>query len=113
QYLVMLALWEQDAQTVNQLGERLFLDSGTLTPLLKRMQAAGLIARERAREDERRVVVSLTAAGRSLKEEARDVPLQMACATGCSLAEIAEMTQRLQGLRATLSRGLTAPKPVH
>lgn len=106
QYLVMLALWERDGQMVSALGERLYLDSGTLTPLLKRMEAAGLLGRERDRADERRVVVSLTKAGRDLKEAARDVPAEMACAADCSLAEIADLTARLHRLRATLSRGL-------
>src|SRR3954470_3587338 len=70
QYLVMLVLWERDGLMVSELGERLFLDSGTLTPLLKRLEAAGLIARIRAVEDERRVHISLTAAGRKLKARA-------------------------------------------
>ena len=67
QYLAMLVLWERDGLTVSELGERLSLDSGTLTPLLKRLEAAGLIARIRAVEDERRVHITLTAAGRKLK----------------------------------------------
>src|SRR5436190_2142305 len=67
QYLAMLALWEQDGLMVSELGKRLRLDSGTLTPLLKRMEAAGLVARTRDAQDERRVHISLTASGRRLK----------------------------------------------
>ncbi|TMH29511.1 MAG: MarR family transcriptional regulator, partial [Betaproteobacteria bacterium] len=78
QYLALLVLWERDALTVSELGERLFLDSGTLTPLLKRMEAAGWLQRERAADDERRVIVSLTAQGRALRDSARAVPKQLA-----------------------------------
>ncbi len=99
QYLALLVLWERDALTVSELGERLFLDSGTLTPLLKRMEAAGWLTRQRASDDERRVIVSLTTPGRALREQARAVPVQLAQATGCSAAELAELTQRLQQLR--------------
>jgi DNA-binding MarR family transcriptional regulator len=79
QYLVMMVLWEQDQVIVSELGARLFLDSGTLTPLLKRMEAMGLLRRARDAGDERRVVVSLTEAGRALREKARAVPVQMGC----------------------------------
>jgi len=99
QYLALLVLWERDALTVSELGERLFLDSGTLTPLLKRMEAAGWLQRERAADDERRVIVSLTAAGRALRQQARAVPVQLAEATGCSAKELTALTQRLQQLR--------------
>jgi DNA-binding MarR family transcriptional regulator len=102
QYLALLVLWERDGLGVNELGERLFLDSGTLTPLLKRMEAAGWVTRERAADDERRVVVSLTAAGRALRQRARSVPTRLADATGCSAAELNTLTQRLQQLRDTL-----------
>src|SRR5580700_5052823 len=71
QYLVMLALWERDGVPVKDIGERLFLDSGTLTPLLKRLEAAHLIKRTRSREDERQVLVALTSQGQALKEKAR------------------------------------------
>src|SRR5579862_7368591 len=78
QYLVMLALWEDDGQPVGVLGERLALDSGTLTPLLKRLEAQGQLSRERDATDERRVIVRLTSAGRALKIRARKVPPQIA-----------------------------------
>jgi DNA-binding MarR family transcriptional regulator len=109
QYLVMLVLWEQDALTVGELGERLFLDSGTLTPLLKRMQAAGWLTRERAKEDERRVVVALTPEGRKLRRSAVSVPQEVSCATQCTLDEVTELRQRLHGLRQRLSLRAVEP----
>jgi DNA-binding MarR family transcriptional regulator len=102
QYLALLVLWEQDGLGVSELGERLFLDSGTLTPLLKRMETAGWVTRARAADDERRVVVGLTAAGRALRQRARSVPVKLAEATGCSATELSALTQRLQQLRETL-----------
>jgi MarR family transcriptional regulator, organic hydroperoxide resistance regulator len=102
QYLALLVLWERDGLAVGELGERLFLDSGTLTPLLKRMEAAGWLQRERAAEDERRVIVTLTPAGRALRQQARAVPRALAKASGCSAQELVELTQRLQHLRAQL-----------
>jgi DNA-binding MarR family transcriptional regulator len=102
QYLVMLVLWEGDGASVSRLGERLHLDSGTLTPLLKRMEAAGWLSRQRAQDDERRVDVQLTPEGCALKARARKVPQQLACATACSLDELVELTQRLNRLRDQL-----------
>jgi MarR family transcriptional regulator, organic hydroperoxide resistance regulator len=99
QYLVMLVLWERDGLTVSEVGERLTLDSGTLTPLLKRLQTSGLLARQRDTEDERRVIVKLTAAGRALKVRAAKVPPQVACAAACPLDELAALTTRLKQLR--------------
>jgi DNA-binding MarR family transcriptional regulator len=104
QYLVMLVLWEQDGVTVSQLGERLALDSGTLTPLLKRLEAAGLVQRLRDASDERRVLLQLSAGGRALRAQARRVPALVAQAAGCELAEIGTLTQRLQALRQQLTR---------
>ena len=106
QYLVLLVLWETDAIGVGELGERLYLDSGTLTPLLKRMEAAGLLARERAASDERRVIVTLTSAGRTLRRQAESVPMQVACATGCKLDEISRLTAQLQALRSNVANQL-------
>jgi DNA-binding MarR family transcriptional regulator len=99
QYLVMLVLWERDGITVSEVGERLTLDSGTLTPLLKRLQAGGLLARTRDTEDERRVLVKLSAAGRALKSRAMKLPPQVACAAACPLDELAALTARLKRLR--------------
>ena len=104
QYLVLLVLWETDAVSVSDLGTRLFLDSGTLTPLLKRMEAAGWLTRLRAVDDERRVIVSLTAAGRALRRKAQHVPNEVACAAGCELDELADLTRRLQALRTSVSQ---------
>ncbi|MDR3451643.1 MAG: MarR family transcriptional regulator [Rhodoferax sp.] len=102
QYLVMLVLWEQDGLAVSELGERLYLDSGTLTPLLKRLEAAGLIARLRAVEDERRVHLTLTAAGRRLKARAAKIPGCILDASQCSLSELVSLTQQVQALRRRL-----------
>ena len=99
QYLVMLVLWESSPLTVSELGARLFLDSGTLTPLLKRLQAAGWLLRERDATDERRVLISPSDAGRALRRKAAKVPREMAAATGCSVAALADLTRRLQTLR--------------
>jgi DNA-binding MarR family transcriptional regulator len=103
QYLAMLALWERDGVSVSELGERLHLDSGTLTPLLKRLEAAGLIARVRAVDDERRVHVSLTAEGRKLKVRAARVPGCVLAATQCSIAQVQELTEQVRALRARLA----------
>ena len=80
QYIVFLVLWEKDGQPVGEIGERLLLDNGTLSPLLKKMEQAGYVRRERSREDERVVVITLTEAGRALREKAKDVPAKVA---GC------------------------------
>jgi DNA-binding MarR family transcriptional regulator len=103
QYLVMLVLWEGDELRVSELGERLFLDSGTLTPLLKRLEAAGLVARRRSAADEREVRVSLTPAGRALRAQAEPIPDALLCATGCELPEVIELTQTLQRLRRSIN----------
>jgi DNA-binding MarR family transcriptional regulator len=103
QYLVMLVLWERDGLMVSELGERLFLDSGTLTPLLKRLEAAGLIARLRAAHDERRVHITLTAAGRTLTARAATVPAGVARAAQCPLPDIVSLTRQVQALRQRLT----------
>ena len=103
QYLVMLVLWEGDGVTVSQLGDRLALDSGTLTPLLKRLESIGLVQRLRDTADERRVLLRLTAPGRRLKARAAIVPETIACATGCDLRELARLTAQLKTLRNQLT----------
>ena len=103
QYLVMMVLWEHGTVSVSGLGEHLFLDSGTLTPLLKRMEAAGWLQRSRSTEDERKVLVAPTPAGRKLKSRAARVPACMLRATGCSLPEVVALTQQVRELRARLS----------
>lgn len=102
QYLVLLVLWERDAQSVKELGARLALDSGTLTPLLKRLEQQGLVRRQRAAEDERVVRVALTAQGRALRSRASEVPAQLACRAGFSL-DAAASRDELTALRATLT----------
>ena len=103
QYLAMLVLWEQDGVMVSELGQRLSLDSGTLTPLLKRLESAGLIARIRAVEDERRVHITLTAAGRKLRTRARKIPGCILDAAQCSIPELVQLTHQIQDLRDRLS----------
>ena len=102
QYLAMLVLWERDGLMVSELGERLYLDSGTLTPLLKRLEASGLITRIRAVEDERRVHITLTAAGRKLKTRAAKIPGCILSASQCSIPELILLTQQVQALRERL-----------
>ncbi|UUZ65078.1 MarR family transcriptional regulator [Polaromonas sp. P1(28)-13] len=102
QYLAMLVLWEQDGLMVSELGERLYLDSGTLTPLLKRLEASGFISRIRALEDERRVHITLTAAGRKLKAKAAKIPGCILRASQCSIPELVALTQQVQALRQRL-----------
>jgi DNA-binding MarR family transcriptional regulator len=106
QYLVMLVLWESDGLSVSQLGDRLHLDSGTLTPLLKRLESVGLVQRLRDVADERRVLLHLTREGRALKRRAVAVPAAVACAAGCPLDEIQQLTSRLQQLRDQLVRSV-------
>ena len=103
QYLVMLVLWEHDDIMVSALGERLFLDSGTLTPLLKRMEAAGLLRRTRSSVDERRVLIALTAAGQQLKAQAAKVPACVISATHSPVAELMALTEKVQALRRQLT----------
>ncbi|WP_454615786.1 MarR family winged helix-turn-helix transcriptional regulator [Bradyrhizobium cenepequi] len=103
QYLVMLVLWEKDGVPVKDIGERLFLDSGTLTPLLKRLAAAQLIKRTRSTEDERQVLIALTPQGQALKEKARAVPQQVLAAAACSIPELSAMRDEIVALRDRLN----------
>lgn len=103
QYLVMMVLWEQDQLTVSSIGERLFLDSATLTPLLKRMETQGLVKRERARADERQVIVTLTEQGQALRKDAAALLPEILCASKCSVDEITSLRDQLVGLRKNLN----------
>lgn len=103
QYLAMLVLWEQDGLMVSELGTRLFLDSGTLTPLLKRLESAGLISRVRDAQDERRVHIALTTAGRKLKARAAKIPDCIISATQYPVAELVALTTQVQALRQRLT----------
>jgi DNA-binding MarR family transcriptional regulator len=106
QYLVMLVLWERDDIAVKEIGERLYLDSGTLTPLLKRLEAADLIKRTRSTEDERQVLIALTAKGRALQERARTVPQSILAASACSVSELSALKNDLVALRDQLNAAL-------
>ncbi|MEW1657249.1 MarR family winged helix-turn-helix transcriptional regulator [Streptomyces sp. NPDC057555] len=102
QYLAMLVLWEHGPEPVKRIGERLRLDSGTLSPLLKRLEAAGLVHRERSPEDERSVIVHLTRAGADLRERALPVPRRMLAATGLTVDEL----RTLRGLLGRVTSAL-------
>lgn len=109
QYLVLLELWERDRQTVRELGAPLFLDSGTLTPMLKRMESAGWIRRRRDASDARAVRVSLTAKGQAFRHPARAIPAAMMCASGLDIAALTALRNKVRRVAAAL-RGETAPR---
>ena len=102
QYLVMLVLWERDGLAVKAIGEQLFLDSGTLTPLLKRLEAAGLVERRRSREDERVVNIHLTPAGQSLQAEVAAVGEAIGCAAELTLETAGTLRDSLLKVRNSL-----------
>ncbi|MFJ8870901.1 MarR family winged helix-turn-helix transcriptional regulator [Streptomyces sp. NPDC102473] len=104
QYLAMMVLWEHGPLPVKTIGERLHLDSGTLSPLLKRLESAGLVRRERSPEDERSVTVHLTGAGTSLRERALPVPRTILRATGMSVQEVLTLQETLGRLTSSLGR---------
>ena len=95
QYLVMMLLWEEDNQTVGQLGARLSLDSGTLSPLLKRLTTAGLVTRHRRVEDERSVAIALTDDGRALRDKATAISEEIICALDMDRDEFADLKAKL------------------
>jgi DNA-binding MarR family transcriptional regulator len=103
QYLVMVTLWERDDRTVGEIGEQLFLESNTLTPLLKRMEAAGLVSRSRDPADERQVRLRLTGDGRTLLDKARRVPPCVLEATGLTADEARSLTGQIGALRTRLA----------
>ncbi|MEW2254910.1 MarR family transcriptional regulator [Streptomyces sp. NPDC047869] len=113
QYLVLLVLWEHGELPVKKLGEHLRLDSGTLSPLVKRLEAAGLVMRERSAHDERSVQVRLTGQGAALRERALEVPRRIAAATGFELAEIGELRERLDRLTSALDAAALAEAAGH
>ena len=110
QYLVLLVLWQKDPITVNALGERVFLDSGTLTPLLKRLEKLGLITRKREASDGRQVIIALTHLGHSLRNDVAPIPAKVSGNTGCTITEIKWLNQQLIALRAHLNSKLNAVK---
>jgi DNA-binding MarR family transcriptional regulator len=104
QYLVLLALWERDERTVKDLGAALRLDSSTLSPLLKRLEAAGLVSRERRSDDERSVVVRLTNPGAALRERAAPIPARLVCDGGLDTGDLMQLRDTLVRLTAALQR---------
>lgn len=106
QYLVMLVLWEQDAILVKDIGARLFLDSGTLTPLLKRLEANGLVSRNRDPHDERQVRILLTPEGKSLRKQAEEIPRQVLCASGQEVQTLGQLRGELARVRDDLFKAL-------
>ncbi|GDY31953.1 MarR family winged helix-turn-helix transcriptional regulator [Gandjariella thermophila] len=109
QYLVLMALWEHGELTVKRMGELLRLDSGTLSPLLKRLEAAGLVRRERSADDERSVLVTLTAKGGALRERAEQVPCRLLEASGLDENEAVQLREALYRLADALDRSLETP----
>ncbi len=106
QYLVMLVLWEQDDILVKEIGARLFLDSGTLTPLLKRLEANGLLSRTRDPHDERQVRIALSTAGQALRAQAASIPRQVLCASGQQVAALGKIRTELARVRDDLFKAL-------
>ncbi|MEU5122265.1 MarR family winged helix-turn-helix transcriptional regulator [Streptomyces asoensis] len=111
QYLVLLVLWEHGELPVKKLGEHLRLDSGTLSPLLKRLEAAGLVTRERSARDERSVEIRLTEEGSALRRQALRVPRRIASATGFGLDEIRELREHLDQLTLALDAAILEEEP--
>lgn len=107
QYITMLVLWEQDRLTVKQLGAKLQLDSGTLTPLLKKLETMGHLVRSRDKNDERSVVITLTEQGRELKSEAAEVPRRMYCQEGLSMEAADALRLHIVGLVTDLQPNMT------
>ncbi|ACL59630.1 MarR family winged helix-turn-helix transcriptional regulator [Methylobacterium nodulans] len=111
QYLVLLVLWEEDGQTMKAIGQRLYLDSGTLTPLMKRLEIAGLVRRARDESDERLMRITLTETGRALRHKALPFPDEILCATGHPPERLKALRDEIIALRdalhahATLERG--------
>jgi DNA-binding MarR family transcriptional regulator len=106
QYLTMMVLWEQDGLTVGEISNRLLTDPGSLTPLLKRLEAEGLLSRTRSREDERVVIVELTEQGRALQKKALDIPQCILAASGQTLEQLKKLQHDLQELRGHLQDSL-------
>lgn len=96
QYLVMMTLWENDGLAVNNIGEKLYLDSGTLTPLLKRLEAKGFIMRKRKKEDERVVQVFISESGKALQQKACEIPVKMHQKVGVSKEDWAELSNSVK-----------------
>lgn len=109
QYLVLVVLWEREKCSVSQLCEVLYLDSGTLSPLLKRLEASLLVTRERSALDERQVFIGLTARGRTFQKKCAVLPDCIVSATGCSFEALNDLTGQLQVLRNRLQGSIAPP----
>jgi DNA-binding MarR family transcriptional regulator len=113
QYLALLVLWERDEVTVKDLGAALQLESSTLSPLLKRLEAAGLVRRQRRTDDERSVLVRLTDRGSQLRERAHGIPVEIACASGLTGPELANLRATLQRVTASMTGETSDADLVH
>lgn len=102
QYLVMAVLWEKDGRTVGEIGEKLLLESSTLTPLLKRLETAGMVRRTRDQDDERVVRIQLTPKGAELKQKAIEIPQAIGCSTNLTIPEVMRLTDDIKALREKL-----------
>ncbi|WP_111894598.1 MarR family winged helix-turn-helix transcriptional regulator [Acinetobacter sp. MB5] len=102
QYLVMLVLWEQDQRTVSDIGKRLYLESSTLTPMLKKLESSGFITRQRSEQDERQVLIGLTLKGQALKQQAQAIPELIQQTSQCDVQTLIALKQQLEELRSKL-----------
>lgn len=110
QFLVMVSLWMKDGQSVGELGAQLGLESSTLTPLFKRLEAMGYLSRERNPTDERQVLICLTESGKQLKEQAQSIPMCIAEATGLTLEQFIQLKESLTTLKSTLDESISKIK---
>ncbi|WP_262010327.1 MarR family winged helix-turn-helix transcriptional regulator [Acinetobacter baumannii] len=104
QYLVMLVLWEKDEITVSEIGSKLFLESSTLTPILKKLEALQLLNRTRSKEDERQVIITLSEKGKKLKEQAVNIPMHILEASSCDTATLLGLKDQLTQLRTNIAK---------
>jgi DNA-binding MarR family transcriptional regulator len=105
QYITFLVLWEKDGLTVSEIGSRLMLDNGTLSPMLKKMEQAGYIVRERSKDDDRVVIISLTQKGRDLKEEAKEIPEKVGSCIDLPVEKAEQLRDLLNELLETQKKG--------
>jgi len=104
QYLVMLVLWEKDEVTVSEIGSKLFLESSTLTPILKKLEAMHLVNRTRSKEDERQVIITLSEKGKNLKEQAVNIPAHILAASSCDMTTLLGLKDQLTQLRTNIAK---------
>ncbi|MDC5069807.1 MarR family winged helix-turn-helix transcriptional regulator [Acinetobacter baumannii] len=104
QYLVMLVLWEKDEITVSEIGSKLFLESSTLTPILKKLEALQLLNRTRSKKDERQVIITLSEKGKKLKEQAVNIPTHILEASSCDTATLLGLKDQLTQLRTNIAK---------